>query len=143
MRRFRVNEPSVVFEAFDQEIVAVNLDAGNYYSISRTGPRIWMDIVSGFSLEEIVDRIQHRHTGECATIRSEVMDFIDQLAAEQLVVEGSGRLACVDDTMELVANKTAFEAPVIENYSDMQDLLMLDPIYDVDPAGWPVAKKNP
>ena len=64
MRRFRVNEPNVVFEAFDEEIVAVDLDTGNYYSISRSGPKIWMDLADGFSSEEIVDHLQSFYLGE-------------------------------------------------------------------------------
>ncbi len=38
-------------------------------------------------------------------------------------------------------DRPAFEAPVLESYSDMQDLLLLDPIHDVDDAGWPVANQ--
>ena len=34
-------------------------------------------------------------------------------------------------------------APVLNKYSDMQDLLLLDPIHDVDEeAGWPTNKPN-
>lgn len=140
MPRFRVNEPNVVYEAFDEEIVAVNLDSGNYYSISRSGPKIWMDIADGSSSEEIVDRLASCYTGEQYAIVSEVEAFINRLLAEKLIVEAfelpNGRTAPNGFALE----KAPFEAPVIENYSDMQDLLMLDPIHDVDPAGWPAAK---
>src|SRR5258708_32276586 len=34
MTGFRINDPDVVFEAFDEEIVVVNLDTGDYYSIT-------------------------------------------------------------------------------------------------------------
>jgi hypothetical protein len=30
-----------------------------------------------------------------------------------------------------------FEAPVLQKYTDMQDLLLLDPIHDTDETGWP------
>lgn len=142
MRRFRVNEPSVLFETFDEEIVAVNLDTGNYYSISKTGPMIWMDAVNGFSMEEIVDRVRSRYTGERAAIATEVGAFIDRLLSDDLLVESSDDSPRRECTLESVADKTQFESPLIENYSDMQDLLMLDPIHDVDAAGWPVAKTN-
>jgi hypothetical protein len=142
MRHFRVNEPNVVFEAFDEEIVAVNLDTGNYYSISGSGPKIWMDIANGLSSEEIVDHLQSCYIGEQDTIASGVATFVDRLIAEKLIVEASESLNRNAAAQELVVNKIPFEAPVIEDYSDMQDLLMLDPIHEVDPAGWPVAKTN-
>jgi hypothetical protein len=31
----------------------------------------------------------------------------------------------------------AFQPPTLESYNDMQDLLLLDPIHDVDDMGWP------
>jgi hypothetical protein len=142
LRRFRVNEPSVLFESFDEEIVAVNLDTGNYYSISKTGPMIWMDAVNGLSVEEIVDRVGSRYTGERDAIATEVGAFIDRLLSNELLVESSGVSPRRERTLVLGADRTQFVSPVIENYSDMQDLLMLDPIHDVDAAGWPVAKTN-
>ncbi len=33
----------------------------------------------------------------------------------------------------------AFAPPRLQRYTDMQDLLLLDPIHDVDEVGWPVA----
>jgi len=36
---------------------------------------------------------------------------------------------------------TVFAPPVLEVYTDMQDLLLLDPIHDVDETvGWPSPK---
>ena len=34
----------------------------------------------------------------------------------------------------------AYRTPVLSIYTDMQDLLLLDPIHDVDQAGWPTRK---
>ena len=36
-------------------------------------------------------------------------------------------------------NKIPFEEPKLEKYSDMEDLLLLDPIHDVEDEGWPKA----
>ena len=33
--------------------------------------------------------------------------------------------------------KAAFEAPRLERYTDMKDYFLLDPIHEVDTAGWP------
>ncbi len=30
-----------------------------------------------------------------------------------------------------------YVAPVLESFTDMQDLILLDPIHEVDAAGWP------
>jgi hypothetical protein len=35
-----------------------------------------------------------------------------------------------------------FAAPALNTFSDMQELLLLDPIHEVDEAGWPVARQT-
>jgi hypothetical protein len=35
------------------------------------------------------------------------------------------------------AGRGSFEPPTFETYTDMQYFLLLDPIHDVDAAGWP------
>ncbi len=35
-----------------------------------------------------------------------------------------------------------YTSPVLETFSDMQEILLLDPVHDVDKAGWPISK-NP
>jgi hypothetical protein len=44
--------------------------------------------------------------------------------------------------LELPASEMReFQPPVLESYSDMQDILLLDPIHEVDDkAGWPNPK---
>lgn len=145
MRRFRVNEPDVVFETFDEEIVAVNLETGNYYSLSKTGPQIWMAIAEGCALDEIVENLHSTYLGERAIVAAATTSFLERLISEQLLVEEASPGPTRGPAAALTpsAETRPFESPVIENYSDMQDLLMLDPIHDVDPAGWPVAKTNP
>ena len=35
-----------------------------------------------------------------------------------------------------------FEAPKLSKYTDMEQLLLLDPVHDVDETGWPNAPDN-
>ena len=129
-----------MFEAFDEEIVVVNLDSGNYYSLSASGPHIWVDLANGFSLDEVVDRLGRRYAGERDVMSTTVRALITQLVDADLLVEATD-VASPGDGMATVPESDApFQAPVVENYTDMQDLLLLDPIHDVDDAGWPAAK---
>jgi coenzyme PQQ synthesis protein D (PqqD) len=143
MAVFRVNEPDVVYETFDDEIVVVNLDTGNYYSLSGTGPAIWADLAGGFDIDEIATRIQCRYTGGTDAILTAVTAFADRLVGEKLLIgAGDPVVRAQKSLIEPAATMIPFEPPLIENYEDMQDLLMLDPIHEVDTAGWPVIKKN-
>lgn len=137
MARFRVNEPNVVFEAFDEEIVVVNLDSGNYYSVRGSGPVIWMALAAGASETEVAEALAGRPGTSGQDLEAVVAAFASDLAAAELLVRDDGRTS--DDTGVLHSD-ALFKLPVIESYHDMQDLLMLDPIHDVDTAGWPITK---
>jgi len=142
MQRFRVNEPNVVYEAFDEEIVLVNLETGNYYSVRGTGPAIWLELAGGRGAAEIVAALQARYSGDPEMITAAIADFARALVEAELLVEAAnGIAASASPGIDATAEKTPFEPPVIESYADMQDLLMLDPIHDVDTAGWPVANQ--
>jgi hypothetical protein len=142
MASFRVNEPNVVYEAFGEEVVLVNLDTGKYYSISGTGPTLWNDLARGFEIEQVVARIQRVYTGDNAAIATDVSKFAERLLDEQLLVPAvEPQASSVAEVVAATGARPSFVSPVIENYDDMQDLLVLDPIHDVDASGWPVVKK--
>ena len=143
MAAFRINEPDVVHEVFDEEIIVVNLDAGTYYSLSGTGRTIWAYLVDGFGTDEIADRIQTRHTGDRSVIAVAVADFANLLVNEGLLIPVEDAVAQRRTISSgPPGDRTPFEPPLIEKYDDMQDLLALDPIHEVDSGGWPLAKKD-
>lgn len=137
MQRYRVNEPNVVYEAFDEEVILVNLDTGNYYSVRGSGPAVWMALAQGVSQEELAARI-HAATGTTDDATgADLASFAQQLVAAELLVPSDRPPAASGAD---IAWPGGFTAPVLEIYTDMQDLLLLDPIHDVDTAGWPLAK---
>ena len=140
MTIFALNAANVVYETFDEEIIAVNLETGNYYSISGTGPRIWIDLIHGCAIAEIVRRIQARHVGDADAIAASVSAFAGELIENALLSPASGVASLPAPVTEPATEKTPFSAPVMESYADMRDLLMLDPIHDVDDKGWPKPK---
>ena len=44
---------------------------------------------------------------------------------------------------EVPLSPMAFEKPVIEKFSDMQEMLLLDPIHEVSEMGWPNEAEKP
>ena len=73
-----------------------------------------------------------------------MQDLLAQLQQENLIVPVDGVASIALDQLLPSTNgheKPSFNAPALQKYSDMQELLLLDPIHDVDEAGWP--KPNP
>lgn len=137
-QRFRVNTPTVTHETIDGEAVIINLDSGNYYSLLDAGSFIWTMLESGASASEVQHLVQHNYRGDATEIDRGVQELLAQLQQENLIVAIDGAPAV--DLPEPSHNgheNPLFNAPLLNKFSDMQELLLLDPIHDVDEAGWP------
>ena len=143
--RYRINTPAVVHQTIDGETVIIHLDRGLYYSLDQVGAAVWGVIQSGATLQELTDQMKQRFAG--AGIEAAVAAFVGELRKEDLVVEDKaarqdeGPAAAAADTFPVASS--AFAPPVLHRYSDLQDLLVLDPIHQVDEAGWPDARPSP
>lgn len=145
-QRFRVNTPTVTHETIDGEAVIINLDSGNYYSLVEVGSFIWGLVEKGASASEVHNVILQTYQGDAQDIDRGVQELMAQLQQENLIVPVDGAGEALDLTQVVPANnheKLSFNPPSLHKYSDMQELLLLDPIHDVDDAGWPKPVPNP
>jgi hypothetical protein len=143
LARFTVNKPQVVYEPFDNEVVIMNLGSGNYYSTDKVGAEIWQSIVQGIALDDINDSIARRYDRTGAEIAREVNRFSDELQQENLIIPTQGDEIKVPGSATPHWNgneKLEFEPPALHKYTDMKDMLLLDPIHEVDESGWPHAQ---
>ena len=140
-QRFRVNTPTVTHETIDGEAVIINLDSGNYYSLVEVGSFIWSLVEKGASTSELQDLVIQTFQGNAEDVERGVQELLTQLQQENLIVSVDGAGDPVDlTTLQPSSNgheKPSFNPPMLHKYSDMQELLLLDPIHDVDDAGWP------
>lgn len=142
-RRYRINAPKVIHETFDGEQVIINLDTGIYYSLDKIGSSIWGMLAQGNSVVQVIRRTQGSFRGDAQEIERSVSAFIAQLEAELLIiVSGDLPSGGADTIAEPCVEKNDFTPPVLQKFTDMQDLLLLDPIHEVDEKGWPSAKKD-
>lgn len=141
-----VNSPKVIHETIDGETVLVNLDSGNYYSFEGVGVDVWNLIETGIDGKGIIEAIARRYAGEPKAVEEAIHHFVKELEQEALVVaDGEGEKGIergTNSSVETTIERRPFEAPVLNKYTDMQDLLLLDPIHDVEETGWPSPKIN-
>ena len=82
----------------------------------------------------------------CSDIAAGIQQLFADLQAEQLIVADEATSVNGDMfTMSEAADgrsRLPFAAPVLHKYTDMEDLLLLDPIHDVDESGWPNTNPN-
>jgi hypothetical protein len=131
--------PQVIHETIDGETIIIDLVSGTYYSLQGTGPEIWNRLAGGQSATRIVDGLAPGHAGDRAEVEAAVAAFLRELESEQLIApaESNGNgMAAEADGAEAAG---PFAPPKLEKYTDMQDIILLDPVHKVDDRGWPHA----
>lgn len=137
--RFRLNSPDVVQEVLDGEVIVVHLASGTYYSLTGSGAAIWAQVIGGVAEPAIVAGVVSSVTAAPEVVAAELRRFVSELQSEQLIVADASAApdAPAADALPEAGTREPFVAPSIQKYSDMQDLLLVDPIHEVDPVGWP------
>jgi hypothetical protein len=143
---FKINAPKVVFETYENEVVLINLDRGIYYSISNTAAEIFSQVEQERSKAWILEGIINKYEGNTTIMVSSVEKFLEDMLNEGLIIREEKNIDAIPSLDKEKVNKNTipvkllFESPVLNRYSDMQDLLLLDPVHDVDETGWPNPK---
>ena len=105
-----------------------------------------MLLQDGHSFSSVVDIIGARTSSEGAAVETALRAFVDELEREDLLVRTDQAAPSAVSAPTPVASgdeRPAFVAPVISKFTDMEDLLLLDPIHEVDEMGWPHRKPEP
>ena len=117
----------------------VNLDSGAYYSLEQAARAAWLAFATGATLAETIDHLAKGYCGEQAAIEVETGLFLEELLKEGLLVPTDSSATPVLGEAE--PGRAAFVKPVLGKYTDMQELLLQDPVHEVDAAaGWPHPK---
>ena len=133
---YTINAPDVVAEDLDGEVVILNLANGHYFSLRGIACAIWSLLLAGHTPQSIL--------GSIAASRPELSDgssgFVERLIDLTLI-----RPRDDADTVpaEPIDERWSGEGPAIEVYEDLAELMVADPIHDVDEqAGWPTPRQT-
>lgn len=142
----RINTPTVICEIFDGEVVIINMDSGTYYSLDHIGAALWQRLQQEASLSELIAKTAATYLMSPDEIAPLLQQFVTELLQEQLIVAVTTPhqpIARASDEVRAhpsLANGQRFTPPLLNKFTDMQDLLLLDPIHDVAESGWPYVK---
>jgi len=138
--RVKVSGPHIVSEVIEGEAIIIDLNSGNYYSLQDSGAEIWAGVQDGLAVQEIVSRLRVKYQDDDEVIRNAVTALLERLQSEALIeLDGATSRSWipVQSAPTDPSERVPFSPPELHTYTDMQDLLMLDPIHEVDASGWP------
>lgn len=87
MTRSVKRNPDVVGEVLDGETVLLNLSTGTYYSLNRTGTRMWELIGELGDVELVASRLEQEYESDPATLRRDLGELVNSLVSRGLATE--------------------------------------------------------
>lgn len=126
---------NIAAERFEGEYVILDLASGRYIALSAHAGAIWDALMAGMSPDAIGDAI------EADESRREALNaFVSQLAELALIApmdEPSASTSLNGQLDEISRVEGPLEL-TIDVFDDLSELLLADPVHDVDEdAGWP------
>lgn len=139
---YRVNGPRIIFENIEGELILVHMEKGTYYSTDAIGAELWALIETGCSAAEMCDVLLCTYDATPAEVDVAVAAFLARLCDEELVATEASPGDRPLPSRRMKDQRLPFQPPALNAYRDMADMLSLDPIHDVEAAGWPVPRTD-
>ncbi|HEY9519110.1 MAG TPA: PqqD family protein [Gemmatimonadales bacterium] len=124
--RFGLRSEEIAYKTLDGETIIINLVNGVYYSLPGVGSEAWELIASGRSLAEIAAALGTRYGISPQVVSADLVRLAEQLVAENLLDSDSGS-GLAGELPLLAPTDRVYQAPALQAYRDMADLLALDP----------------
>ena len=136
------SSPNVSARSFGDEVVAAHFVNGVYYSLLGSAAQIWDGLMAGVAVDDIVARMLPLSAADAAGFAAATNSLIEALLAEQLI-EPAPPGADAAAWQPVPGADGPYGLPTLERFTDMEDLLQLDPVHDVEEMGWPHANPAP
>ncbi len=134
--RYRANEPRIVHETLDGQSLIMDMAVGTYFSCDGVSSTAWIALTEGATPAELAEWLSREYGAEPAGVEHDVRQFVASLVAESMVVERS-EPALAGDPFASPRAPGPYQGLVVERFTDLADLILLDPVHDVTDAGWP------
>jgi hypothetical protein len=135
------NRKDVAHESFDDEVILVHFPTGRYFRLDAPGRVGWAAVASGATASDVAAAFSAAFETDASDARRAADAFLATLLEHGLVsTEGASPPRAVPAAPAFPAARAPWSEPRLEVFTDLQDLFLVDPIHEVDEAGWPHAK---
>jgi hypothetical protein len=135
---FEIASDKILAKEFDGEMTLINLDTGVYFAAGGPALDIWQALAAGREVAATARRLVARYGVTEGVALSETAKFAALFVGYGLLIPSTAS-ANVGGEEDLQQDPEEWSEPWVEDYGDMQDLLLLDPVHDVNGGAWPRA----
>ena len=134
---FIVNTPRMIYETVDQETVIIDTESGIYFNIGGSGSLVFQILKEGASNDTIVARLAAYYQADPASLRPAVEQFTADLLTEAIIVVADQPQDAQPAMLSAADVPALYTPPSLDKFTDMEELLLIDPIHEVQDRGWP------
>lgn len=135
---YAIASKDIVFESFDGEAVVLDLATGKYFGFTDTGSCLWEALSSGVPPESLIGAATRSGQVSAADLDA----FVARLLEFGLLAPAAGQAAQPLSQALVVQLASAAEPAQVDIHDDLADLILVDPIHEVEePQGWPAVKQ--
>ena len=128
-----VNAPSVIYDVQGGEAVLIDLSTGRYYRLDTASTQLREQFAAAVSPQALVASAENSEA-----LSAEIERIVTELRENALLREATDA-----DPAAGALPAWTYNGFTLEQFSDLEDILGLDPIHEVDPQrGWPHASNG-
>ena len=136
---YQLNEEKMFYDIADGQAVVINHVTGIYYGTSSLGSVVLDRLVKGNSPDDIKEAVKAL-PGCPEDFGDQMESFIAELLEKEILLSGE-TIQGGGETIEENALEDGFVL-TLDEFSEIQDLILADPVHDVDvEKGWPIFKE--
>jgi hypothetical protein len=125
-----IDSPTVISDEVSGEVLAINIGTGAYFVIPPTSLDVWRALTSGVPAMALLNGPDDPRAGS-------LREFVASLVNAGLLRDAGAATELSEDVSWSPTDL------VVEQHTDMADLLWLDVIHDVDEnVGWPLRRAD-
>jgi len=137
---YKLNEEKMFFDMAENQAVVIDFTSGIYYGTTMLGSIVLERLIKGNAPEAVLKAI--KAFDACPeNMEEEFEAFVLQLKEQEIIIPAETTQGGDEPIAEEVISEGF--ALVLDRFSEVQDLILADPVHDVDlEQGWPVLKED-
>jgi hypothetical protein len=131
---YSLNSASISIERLNGEIIMISFESGDYFSCFGVGSDVLTLISQSASTAQIKEELFNKFQSEFQV--DQVNSFIKECLNENIIILSSHETN-LDVELPDDYDKSKWNVPLLEKFSEYNDLLLIDPIHESSLEGWP------
>jgi hypothetical protein len=128
---YKMNAPACIAEAVEDDLIVINLNTGRYYNMRHETVATWRALTQGVAPEQLI-AANNWSADQTSRFKAHVQHLLD----EQILVPSVEQIEV--PAAPCIEINHAHEPFQVDVFTDMEEMLLLDPIHDASTdAGWP------